>query len=543
MKTFPPHPARAARKARLIFAALLLASAAPLLHGEDNTLTPAEIADGWKLLFNGKDLSGWKGSKEKWSVENGAITNTATTKKPAEEGQTLVWQGGQISDFELSYQGKVQQIEGENRTNMAGFFCVRSLGSTEFAQAVARGPRAGFFREGPSRSYVSYPWGKKLKLSDSDNPRKPTIQETGTTGDTREMETALAVDDWNDYKIIALGNRLRSFAAGKEVCDLIDETSNAPKKGYLALRIYSFAKCTLQFKDIKLKVLGAGSSSQSTADTTPSSPPAPRPAMTGPGQLKVLSDQFLGAKEWTLARLDLAVPGAVADEIGTLKAALAAESALNAQDKDAQDSYKVGVGLCDALSAILKLREQAYQQAGGSAVHAPGADGIQQWDRSAKIYGEQLRSTYARLTASLIARGARQFIVSANPPTIVIPPFAAAAAGPAAPPIPPLPPPAEAAVVKPAATPAPTPDPNDLILGRWRLGNTILVLSADGTFENSAPNYRETGRWKFIGTGMPRKYQLDWSDGRKIEEFYLSGDQLRRSGIRGIVIATRVKRE
>ena len=48
----------------------------------DNQLTAEEQADGWQLLFNGKDMSQWRTFKqptvnEKWQIEDGAITLTA----------------------------------------------------------------------------------------------------------------------------------------------------------------------------------------------------------------------------------------------------------------------------------------------------------------------------------------------------------------------------------------------------------------------------------------------------------------------------------
>ncbi len=44
------------------------------------TLTPQEVSQGWKLLFNGKSLDGWRGynkpdaSSTRWRVENGVLT-------------------------------------------------------------------------------------------------------------------------------------------------------------------------------------------------------------------------------------------------------------------------------------------------------------------------------------------------------------------------------------------------------------------------------------------------------------------------------------
>lgn len=48
----------------------------------DNTLTPAEKAAGWQLLFDGKTLNGWQstsGKTDGWPAENGALACTGKT--------------------------------------------------------------------------------------------------------------------------------------------------------------------------------------------------------------------------------------------------------------------------------------------------------------------------------------------------------------------------------------------------------------------------------------------------------------------------------
>src|SRR5579859_924379 len=66
-------------------AAVLAMAAAPALAA-DNTLTPAEQAAGWKLLFDGKSTDGWKGFKTAapdagWTVRDGAIGPDPKTSK------------------------------------------------------------------------------------------------------------------------------------------------------------------------------------------------------------------------------------------------------------------------------------------------------------------------------------------------------------------------------------------------------------------------------------------------------------------------------
>lgn len=70
-------------RTREIVAALLLTAAAA---SAQNSLTPAEQSQGWRLLFNGRNLTGWEarstskpGANGDWKVENGAISCPGTS--------------------------------------------------------------------------------------------------------------------------------------------------------------------------------------------------------------------------------------------------------------------------------------------------------------------------------------------------------------------------------------------------------------------------------------------------------------------------------
>ena len=49
---------------------------------------------GYEILFNGKDLSGWKGLGKFWTVQGGAIVGQTTKENPTKGNTFLVWQGG-----------------------------------------------------------------------------------------------------------------------------------------------------------------------------------------------------------------------------------------------------------------------------------------------------------------------------------------------------------------------------------------------------------------------------------------------------------------
>lgn len=76
---------------------LTLTVATSSVAAADNSLTQAEQKAGWKLLFNGKDLTGWKCNNDKpiqTQVEDGAIV-------PYKSGGYLVIHEKQFGDFVL----------------------------------------------------------------------------------------------------------------------------------------------------------------------------------------------------------------------------------------------------------------------------------------------------------------------------------------------------------------------------------------------------------------------------------------------------------
>jgi len=90
------------------FMAWIAGSAALALSGADlNTLTDAEKASGWKLLFDGKDATAWRSCghtafpKAGWAIEDGCLKNVA-----GQRGGDLVTKET-FTDFDLKFEWRI----------------------------------------------------------------------------------------------------------------------------------------------------------------------------------------------------------------------------------------------------------------------------------------------------------------------------------------------------------------------------------------------------------------------------------------------------
>ncbi len=72
-------------------------------------------ADGFVSLFNGKDLSGWEGDPELWSVEDGCITGKTNGPDHLKYNKFLIWRDGEVADFELRCEFR---LEGNNNSGV-----------------------------------------------------------------------------------------------------------------------------------------------------------------------------------------------------------------------------------------------------------------------------------------------------------------------------------------------------------------------------------------------------------------------------------------
>ncbi len=236
---------------------LLAAAVVPNQHQDLIDQRSGETLAGFKSLFNGKDLTGWAGRPQHWSVEDGAITGRTTKEEPAQGNNFLIARDGDknlvVDDFELRFSYKFSGDWGNSGVQYR---------SEDKGKFVVHGYQADF-EVGPTYSGILYEEGRrgilaqrgqKTVVKEADG--KTTIEVVGSLGDSKEIQAAINQNGWNDYVVIAKGNHLQHFINGKPTVDVIDEQeSKAAKSGILALQLHAGPPMKVQFKNIRIKSL------------------------------------------------------------------------------------------------------------------------------------------------------------------------------------------------------------------------------------------------------------------------------------------------
>lgn len=245
-----------------LHAALVLGAAACL------SFSPAlRAADepGFKSLFNGNDLTGWEGNPKLWSVKDGTITgitgSDADTK--IKHNTFLVYTNAPVSDFELrlsykivggnsgiQYRSKVLR-KGEFGPIVGGYQADFEAGKTYSGILYEEQGRGILAQRGQKTVIKEVEEEKNGKVS-----KKTKVEVVGSVGDTKEIQSKIKNEDWNEYVVIAKGNHLKHFINGVQTVDVVDEQpAKAAKSGVLALQIHVGPPMNVQFKDIRIKNL------------------------------------------------------------------------------------------------------------------------------------------------------------------------------------------------------------------------------------------------------------------------------------------------
>lgn len=192
----------------------ILTMCASLAFGQMNALTQKEKADGWKLLFDGKSLTGWNPEETaKWRVVNHTILGEA--------GDGWLRTDDTYSDFLL-------KVEYRNSPKgNSGVF----LRATKESRTPEPNPAGGY----------------ELQINNED-----AKYATGSIEDVIQRIATVnpAPNQWHTFDVEVRGDHFVAMLDGTKT---LDGKDGKVKSGYIGLQHHKDSK--VEFRNIKIKPL------------------------------------------------------------------------------------------------------------------------------------------------------------------------------------------------------------------------------------------------------------------------------------------------
>ena len=206
-----------------VFVSLLLLAGLAVASGPDNILTEEEKEQGYELVFNGKNLLGWNGDPELWSVRDGLIV-ASTDGKVLVQNSFLITKE-RFSDFIFSAEVKL-------RNNNSGI----QFRSQRLPEFVIMGYQADAARD---------KWWGSLH-------GEKTGRGVIVDGWAGKGENLVKTGDWNRYEIYCRGDHIKLSLNGVVTVDVTDEMAS---EGVIALQLHRGAPMQVSFRNMKIKKL------------------------------------------------------------------------------------------------------------------------------------------------------------------------------------------------------------------------------------------------------------------------------------------------
>ncbi len=174
---------------------MLMTACGPKKSETPNQLTEQQKADGWKLLFDGKTMDGWRVFKGKendtWEVVDGTLHCKPVTETSSKRSDLITTE--MYQNFELSFDWKITK-EGNS----------------------------GVIYRATEEYDVPYGSGPEYQLLDEANyPKEVPVHFTGADYDlyAPEGKKQNTIGEWNNTKIIVNGNKVEHWLNGSKVVE------------------------------------------------------------------------------------------------------------------------------------------------------------------------------------------------------------------------------------------------------------------------------------------------------------------------------------
>jgi hypothetical protein len=188
-------------------------------------------------LFDGKSLAGWiqRNGQATYRVEDGAVVGRTATNSP----NSFLCTEKAYCDFELQFEVKVDP-------GLNSGVQIRSRSSKDYNNERVHGPQVEIETAPGEAGYIySEATGR------------------GWLSPNQDTKDAYQNEEWNQFRVLAVGPRIQVWINGRQVEDLTDEASSPC--GFIGLQVHGVGErgpFEVRWRNIRIKDLAPEKSAQ-----------------------------------------------------------------------------------------------------------------------------------------------------------------------------------------------------------------------------------------------------------------------------------------
>jgi len=208
--------------------------------------TPPSPPNGFQAIFNGKDLTGWEGSTEYWSVKDGCLTGV--TDGTLKYNRFIIWRGGKLKNFELRVQVNVTP-GGNSGLNY------RSTHRPDLGDGVVTGYQCDVVANRPDYNGMLYEERGRRILAHTGE--KVVIDVEGQPWVIDKLATKeFPPGEWHDFRVLVRGNHHQHWIDGHPTVDVIDlDEKNRALEGIFGVQVHVGPAMQIQYRNFFVKHL------------------------------------------------------------------------------------------------------------------------------------------------------------------------------------------------------------------------------------------------------------------------------------------------
>ncbi len=186
-----------------------------------------KLPKGFKRLFDGKTLKGWKGREGLWKVDRGAIVGQSTADAKLKHNDFLYTEK-EYGDFELRLK---YRLINHNSGVQIRSKVHKDYRVTGYQADIAEKRFTG----------ILYEEGGRGILAD--------------VKDQKKIAKLVKKGDWNDYRILCQGKLIQFWINDQPTITYTEKKATAATKGVIAFQLHQGPPMKVYFKDIIIKDL------------------------------------------------------------------------------------------------------------------------------------------------------------------------------------------------------------------------------------------------------------------------------------------------